>query len=208
MTSERSEASRKRDPAVTSRIMAAVKSKNTRPEMLLRRQLHALGLRYRVHPSLPGRPDIAFTRAHLAVFVDGDFWHGHGWRDRGFDSLESQFAGHRDPHTWITKIRRNIERDGEVNRALERAGWKVHRVPASRVITDPTRAAAEVAAAYEQARGHQAAKSSDRATLLDHDFGGAKRSSLELRSANPWLGGAVEPAAPNDPSQRQAPAEH
>ena len=97
-----------RDPAVTSRIMAAVKGRDTVPEIRLRRELHRRGLRYRLRSKLPGKPDLVFSRARVAVFVDGDMWHGRGWRERGFSSMEEQFAGHRNPDFWIAKIRRNV----------------------------------------------------------------------------------------------------
>lgn len=126
MTDPRS--ARHRDPAVTSRIMAAVRSRDTGPELLLRRELHRRGLRYRLHTDLPGRPDIVFRKARLAIFVDGDFWHGHGWRERGYASLEEQFVHHRDPQKWQIKIRRNVQRDREVDALLEEGGWRVLRV--------------------------------------------------------------------------------
>lgn len=126
-----------RDPAVTSRIMAAVKGKNTEPELLLRRALHRRGLRYRLHDKrLPGCPDMVFASARVAVFVDGDFWHGHGWRERGFSSFEAQFDNHRDPARWRTKIARNMERDVEVNTDLGRLGWNVVRVLESDIRRD------------------------------------------------------------------------
>jgi DNA mismatch endonuclease, patch repair protein len=130
-----------RDPAVTSKIMAAVRSRNTEPEMLLRRQLHRRGLRYGLNSKLPGRPDMVFRRAKVVVFVDGDFWHGHGWAERGFESMEAQFEGHADPAKWRAKIRRNMERDAEVNSELAAAGWYVHRVLESVVRRDPVAAA-------------------------------------------------------------------
>jgi DNA mismatch endonuclease, patch repair protein len=126
-----------RDPAVTSRIMAAVRAKDTVPELLLRRELHRRGLRYRLHArGLVGKPDLVFASARIAVFVDGDFWHGKGWRERGFTSVEAQFAHHRDPRFWIAKIRRNMARDDEVNTALAAAGWRVVRVLESEVRAD------------------------------------------------------------------------
>jgi DNA mismatch endonuclease (patch repair protein) len=140
-----SERRKGRDPAITSRIMSSVRSKDTAPEMMLRRELHARGLRYRLHTDLPGRPDIVFTRARLVVFVDGDFWHGHGWRARGFSSFEEQFASHRDPETWRSKIARNIERDQEVNAELGRRGWRVVRVLESQLRRDVQAVADDVA---------------------------------------------------------------
>ena len=67
-----------RDPKITSRIMAAIRGRDTEPERLLRSALFRRGLRFRLHAKLPGRPDIVFRRVRVAVFVDGDFWHGGG----------------------------------------------------------------------------------------------------------------------------------
>jgi DNA mismatch endonuclease (patch repair protein) len=91
---------------------------------MLRRRLWALGLRYRLHAKgLPGKPDIVFRRQRLAVFVDGDFWHGRNWEKRRA-ALE---RGHNAPY-WIGKIAYNIERDLRTNALLEQAGWKVLRL--------------------------------------------------------------------------------
>jgi DNA mismatch endonuclease, patch repair protein len=146
-----------RDPAVTARIMARVRSRDTEPEMLLRRELHRRGLRYRVHPrSLPGRPDLVFGRARVAVFVDGDFWHGGGWRERGFDAFEDQFAGHRDPERWIAKISRNVARDTEVSAALGSLGWRVIRVWESAIRKDAVASADQVEKAVRNPGGGEA----------------------------------------------------
>lgn len=118
-----------REPAVTSRIMAAVHSRDTRPEMRLRKALFARGYRYRVHyRSVAGKPDIAFPRKQVAIFVDGDFWHGNSWKARGFKSLEAQFRAWNNPEFWIAKVKSNIARDRKVNRELSRQGWIVLRV--------------------------------------------------------------------------------
>src|SRR5437762_11927058 len=102
----------RRRPEVTSRIMAAVHATNTRPELTLRRALHAAGLRYRVHyRTVAGRPDVVFPARKVAVFVDGDFWHGRSYRARGFRSLEEQFARWNNPEWWLAKIRANVARD-------------------------------------------------------------------------------------------------
>ncbi|MEO6500862.1 MAG: very short patch repair endonuclease [Jatrophihabitantaceae bacterium] len=135
-----------RDPAITSKIMAAVKSKDTKPELLLRRELHARGVRYRLHTNLPGRPDIVFPKAKLCVFVDGDFWHGHGWRERGFESWQAQFANHANPEKWVRKIGRNIDRDSEVNEALVSSGWRVLRVLESALLREVSSVADQVEA--------------------------------------------------------------
>ena len=115
-----------RDPNTTHRIMSAIHSKDTRPELALRHALWRLGLRYRVSvKELPGKPDIVFTKAKIAVFCDGDFWHGHNWALRGIPSLEEELAGYSD--YWQKKICRNIERDKENNTKLENEGWIVLR---------------------------------------------------------------------------------
>src|ERR1700747_3217921 len=96
---------RRRDPVITSRMMAAVRNKNTKAELALRRALHRRGLRYRLHPSdVFGRPDIVIRSRGLAVFVDGDMWHGNAWRVRGLSSLEDLFPNNTE--FWTKKIRR------------------------------------------------------------------------------------------------------
>ena len=116
-----------RDSKTTHRIMAAIPSKDTEPELLLRKALWHMGMRYRVNVrTLTGKPDIVFTRAKIAIFVDGDYWHGHNWAIRGLDSLEQELAGYSE--FWRTKILRNIERDKEVTSTLIDEGWKVVRI--------------------------------------------------------------------------------
>lgn len=116
----------KRDPTITSRIMAAIKSKGTAPEKTLGRQLWAMGLRYRKHYKIAGKPDFVFIRCKIAVFCDGDFWHGHNWKIRGLKSLDDELASYSE--FWQKKIRRNIERDRRVDAELKAAGWTVVRV--------------------------------------------------------------------------------
>lgn len=116
-----------RTPEITHKIMSAVKSKNTRPELLLRHALWARGLRYRVNvKSLKGKPDIVFTRAKIVVFCDGDFWHGHNWVIRGLTSFEDELA--RYSQFWKDKILKNIQRDKEITAILETEGWTVIRI--------------------------------------------------------------------------------
>lgn len=68
----------KEDPQARSRIMRAVKGKNTTPELIVRRMVHAMGYRYRLHrKDLPGKPDLVFSKPHKVIFVHGCFWHGH-----------------------------------------------------------------------------------------------------------------------------------
>jgi DNA mismatch endonuclease (patch repair protein) len=132
--------------------MATVKGRDTVPELRLRSELHRRGLRYRLRSKLPGKPDVLFPRARVAVFVDGDMWHGHGWQGRGFFSMEEQFANHRNPDFWIAKIRRNVARDQEVSLQLEALGWTVVRVLESEVRRDVTSAADRVEAVVRAAR--------------------------------------------------------
>ena len=119
----------KRDSVLISKIMAAVHSKNTLPEIRLRKALRTLGRRLRSHPlNIPGHPDLVFTKERVAVFVDGDFWHGRQWRLRKLPSLEHQFSESKNRSYWIQKISRNVERDKRTTRELRRLGWTVIRV--------------------------------------------------------------------------------
>lgn len=118
--------------------MAAVRGRDTKPEIALRRALHARGLRYRLHPrDVLGRPDFVNRSRRVAVFVDGDFWHANPaeWERRGFSSMESQFPATKRS-AWVAKLRRNVERDSEVNRALAAEGWLVIRVWESEIRAD------------------------------------------------------------------------
>ncbi|KRF28422.1 very short patch repair endonuclease [Phycicoccus sp. Soil802] len=133
----------KRDPQVTSKIMSAVRHTGTRPEMALRRELHKRGLRFRVSTNLFGKPDIVFGPARVACFVDGDRWHGNGWRTRGYKSFEEEFR-HANSDFWMKKISRNMRRDAQVTQALTSEGWKVIRVWASDVERDVVSAADRV----------------------------------------------------------------
>ena len=108
-------------PAVRSRMMAGIRGKNTRPEILLRSALHERGLRYRLHrKDLPGRPDLVFPRYRAVVFVNGCFWHGHGCHLFRWPTTRQTF--------WKEKISRNIERDERNNGALLTQGWRVATV--------------------------------------------------------------------------------
>lgn len=102
-------------------MMAAVKAKNTKPELVVRRGLHALGFRYLLHDRrLPGKPDIVLPRWHAAIFVHGCFWHGH-------DCPLFRWPGTRQDF-WRQKIGRNQERDAEVEAELDRIGWRVLKI--------------------------------------------------------------------------------
>ena len=124
-----------RTPEVTHKIMSAVKSKNTRPEIALRRSLWAKGMRYQVNvKTLPGKPDIVFIKARIAIFCDGDFWHGHNWVIRGLSSLDEELE--RYSQFWKDKILGNIKRDSVNTEKLKSAGWEVIRFWESEIKTD------------------------------------------------------------------------
>lgn len=101
-----------------SRTMRAVKSRDTGPELVVRRVTHGMGYRYRLHrKDLPGRPDMAFPARRKAIFVHGCFWHRHDC-SRGARTPKSN----RD--YWIPKLRRNEERDEKCRRRLAEMGWR------------------------------------------------------------------------------------
>lgn len=108
-----------RTPEQRKAIMRAVRRRDTAPELNLRRALYAAGVRgWRCdYGRAPGRPDIAWPRRRLAVFVDGAFWHGH----------PSRHTPGRSGKYWDEKIQRNIERDREVDALLRESGWMVLR---------------------------------------------------------------------------------
>lgn len=138
-----------RTPEITHKIMSAVKSKNTRPELLLRHALWARGLRYRVNvKSLKGKPDIVFTRAKIVVFCDGDFWHGHNWVIRGLTSFEDELA--RYSQFWKDKILKNIQRDKEITAILETEGWTVIRIWESEIKAHVDKCADLVETVYKE----------------------------------------------------------
>lgn len=138
-----------REDEVTHKIMSSIPSKNTKPEMLLRKELHSRGFRYRVnYKALPGKPDVAVTKARLAVFVDGDFWHGHNWVIRGYGSLKEELE--RYSQYWKDKILRNIERDQEVNEALSNMNWTVLRFWESDIKSDLDKCVQEIESKYHQ----------------------------------------------------------
>ncbi len=101
-----------------SRNMAAIKSRNTRPELQVRRRLHAAGFRFRLHRrDLPGKPDLVFPRQKIAVFVHGCFWHGHICKEARRPRSNLTY--------WSPKIEGNMVRDRKSANSLRRLGWKV-----------------------------------------------------------------------------------
>ncbi len=106
-------------PSQRSYCMSRVKGKDTGPERTVRSELHRRGLRFRKHvATLPGRPDVVFSRSRVVVFIDGDFWHGYRfatWRDELSDF-------------WKVKIAKNRQRDMRNRLELRRQGWTVIRI--------------------------------------------------------------------------------
>lgn len=98
--------------------MSRIRGKDTKPEMILRRGLHAMGFRYRLHrKGLPGKPDLVFPRYRAVIFVHGCFWHGHGCPIFKLPATRTEF--------WRVKIAANQERDRSAIEALQKAGWRV-----------------------------------------------------------------------------------
>lgn len=109
-------------PEERSRCMAAIKGKDTKPEIIVRKYLFSRGLRYRIHNrKLPGSPDIVLKKYKTVVFVDGCFWHGH--EDCKYFRMPKS-----NVYFWKHKIAMNMSRDYANNIDLELAGWKVIRI--------------------------------------------------------------------------------
>ena len=103
--------------AVRSRMMAGIKGKNTSPELLLRKGLHARGFRFRLHDgALPGRPDIVLSRHRAVIFAHGCFWHGHDCHLFKWPKTREEF--------WRAKIARNQELDAKAESTLMKTDWR------------------------------------------------------------------------------------
>jgi DNA mismatch endonuclease (patch repair protein) len=106
-------------PEYRHKIMSNIKSNNTSIEKMLRKALWHEGIRYRKNlKTLPGKPDIAITKYKIAIFCDGEFWHGKNWKTK-----QETIKSNRD--YWIKKIERNITRDNANDKILENMGWVV-----------------------------------------------------------------------------------
>lgn len=142
--SERDRRMAKKTPEQTSYNMRRVKNKDSKIELLLRRELWNRKMRYRKNvTSVFGKPDIAFIGRKIAVFVDSEFWHGYDW-----ETKKHEIKSNRD--FWIRKIERNMERDREVNRYLRAEGWTVLRFWGNEIKRDVTACADQVEAAYKE----------------------------------------------------------
>lgn len=104
-----------------SRIMRAIKSRNTTPEIAVRRMLHAIGYRFRLHRSdLPGKPDIVLPKHKTVIFVHGCFWHQHPSPDCSNAQMPRSNTAY-----WLPKLTRNVTRDHEAAERLQKMGWRV-----------------------------------------------------------------------------------
>lgn len=110
------------DQQTRSRMMAGIRGKNTRPELALRKALHARGFRFRLHSkNVPGRPDLVLAKHRAVIFVHGCFWHRHqGCRYATTPSTRPEF--------WKAKFEANVLRDRDVQTTLMEAGWRVATV--------------------------------------------------------------------------------
>jgi DNA mismatch endonuclease, patch repair protein len=135
-----------------ARNMAAIRSTENRTERSLRQLLHRKGFRFRKYSrTLPGKPDIVFPTERVAVFVDGDYWHGRILRERGEAAL---LISIKNPNVdyWANKFRRNVSRDADATAALEQDGWKVLRYWESDVKRDLAGTAERVASVVLERR--------------------------------------------------------
>jgi DNA mismatch endonuclease, patch repair protein len=132
--------------------MSAIRSRDNRTESQLRHELHRMGLRYRKYSAgLIGRPDIVFPTEKVAVFVDGDYWHGRMVREGGIEALQSYYTRKQQTY-WVGKLSRNVARDDRVTTGLQALGWKVLRFWESDIKRDVARAARRVAATVRRRR--------------------------------------------------------
>ena len=108
-----------------SELMKKIKATDTKEEVDFRKYFWGLGYRYRKnYKKLPGKPDIVFPKQKIAVFIDGEFWHGYNWE-------EKKHKIKRNKEYWIQKIERNMARDNQNTKELENTGWVVFRFWAS-----------------------------------------------------------------------------
>lgn len=115
--------------------MSRIRSKNTGIELIVRKKLYAAGIRYRLHrKDLPGKPDIVISKARLAIFIDGDFWHGYK-----FVQWKNKLAPY-----WREKIERNKKKDIQNTRLLRKMNWRVARFWQHQIKKDPDKVALRI----------------------------------------------------------------
>mgnify|MGYP000119516976 CR=1 FL=1 len=124
------------DKATRSRMMSGIRGKNTKPEILLRKALHARGFRFRLHADdLPGKPDIVMPKFRAVILVQGCFWHGHLCRIFKWPASNAEF--------WHNKINGNVDRDRRQKEALQHQDWRVMTVWECALRESPAREVAE-----------------------------------------------------------------
>ena len=124
----------------SSRTKQQNRSKGTQHEILLRRAIRKLGLRYRVDvQNLPGKPDLVFWGPRVAVFCDGDFWHGREW-----EKLRAKLLTRHNAEYWEAKIASNRKRDQRITEQLQEDGWAVVRVWEGDILKSSERIAQEI----------------------------------------------------------------
>ena len=113
-----------------SKIMSKIRGKNTKPELLFRKALWQKNVRYRINnKKLPGKPDVSIKKYKLAIFIDGEFWHGYNWDERR-DTIKT------NRKFWIPKSERNMQRDRQINQELNERGYTVFRFWSKEILTD------------------------------------------------------------------------
>lgn len=131
-----------------SKALSRTRRKDTKCEVALRRELWHRGFRYRKHyADVPGTPDIPYLPVKLAIFCDGDLWHGRNWNER-----RHKLDNGSNPGYWIPKIERDRARDREVNEVLKARGWTVLRFWETDILKDPSRIAGEIIDALKDRR--------------------------------------------------------
>ena len=140
-----------RSLTVTHKIMSSIKSEKTKPEMILRSMLWKKNMRYRInYKILPGKPDIVFTKAKIAIFCDGDFCFFYNWAVRGLSSLSEELSEYSE--FWQKKILDNVSRDIIVTAKLEEEGWTVLRFWESEIKETPEKCVENILKVYQEKR--------------------------------------------------------
>ena len=139
--------------------MSRIRAKDTKIEIILRKALWSKGYRYRKnYNALPGKPDIVFTKYKIAVFCDSEYFHGKDWDEVWLPRIKK---GNNSEY-WEKKIKRNMERDKEVNQQLETMGWLVLRFWGKEIINDPDSCVRQIEKAILVKTRKKAATSNDR----------------------------------------------
>jgi DNA mismatch endonuclease (patch repair protein) len=174
-----------RSAAAISRNMSAVRSRDGKAERILRKALWHRGFRFRLYrQDLVGRPDLTFSSMRLAVFVDGDFWHGRLLIEKGPEALLATFHTSR-ADWWLAKITRTVERDQEVTAALRASGWTVVRFWERDILKSPEHAFKKIAKILR--RTSSAGPGSGASTQIPQRRSGSavRRSAGEAVARNP-----------------------